>query len=64
MARVPGVMTPVLEDPETANELEMASQARGIERDKNELPWKDNLVIYTSVKSKLELCDLYSGRKT
>jgi len=50
VARAPEEMSPVLGDPEIANELEIASQARGVERDKNELPWKDNVVIYTNVK--------------
>lgn len=47
-----------------ANELEMSSQARRVERDKNELPWKDDLNIHTSVKSTLELCGLYLGGET
>lgn len=51
MARAPEEMTLVLGDPEMTNELEMASQARGVEKDKNKLPWKDDLVIYITLKS-------------
>lgn len=37
MARASEEITPFWGDPEIANEIEMASQARGVERDKNEL---------------------------
>lgn len=40
VARSSEEMTPVLRDLEMAKELKTASQARGVERDKNELPYK------------------------
>lgn len=50
MARAPDEANPFLRDAEMANDVEEATQARSVERDRNELPWKDHLVIYTSVK--------------
>lgn len=50
VARAPDEANPFLRDAEMANDVEEATQARSVERDRNELPWKDHLVIYTSVK--------------
>lgn len=64
VARAPQEMTLVFGDPETANELEIVSQGRGGERHKYERPQKDDLVLYSRVKSKLDLCVLYLGGET